>query len=312
MLACRSLAVIFLLCAVAAGQQNSTAIGNRSARSGTVPNHTPAQPGAPALSQEQMRQLIRQAADNDAENDKKLRSYTYVERQEVRKLGGKGDVKSTETKTYDVMEIYGEPVQKLIAKDDKPLSHKDQSKEDEKVQKLIDKRKNESDSDRQKRLAKEEKGREDDRQFVREVADAYNFKFVGMQTLEGRENYVMDGDPKPGYQPVDKEAKILPKTRFRIWIDKADVQMKKLDVEFIDTASFGWILARIHKGSRVIIENTRVNDEVWLQRQVAVKVDARVALLKDFNLEVDVTDRDYKKFRTDTKIVPIGQMQEPR
>jgi hypothetical protein len=49
-----------------------------------------------------------------------------------------------------------------------------------------------------------------------------------------------------------------------------------------------------------------VNNEVWLQQHVAVKVDARLALLKDFNIEVDVSDRDYQKFRTDTKIVPIG------
>ena len=264
------------------------------------------------LSQEQIRQLIRLSADKDMENDKKQRDYTYVEREEDRRLDGKGRVKSTETKTYDVMEIYGEQVQKLIAKDDKPLSEKDARKEDEKIQKLIDKRKNESEQDRQKRLAKEEKEREDDRQFVREVADAYTFTFVGIEKLDGRENYVIDGDPKPGYQPVHKEAKILPKTRFRAWIDKSDSQMKKLDVQFIDTVSFGLFLARLHKGSRVIIENTRVNDEVWLQQHIAVTADVRLALLKDFNIDVDVSDRDYKKFRSETKIVPIGQMQEPR
>jgi len=262
------------------------------------------------LSQEQIRDLIRLSADKDLENDKKLRDYTYVERQEERRLDGKGQVKSTETKTYDVMEIYGEQVQKQIAKDDKPLSAKDAQKEDEKIQKLIDKRDSESESGRKKRLEKEEKEREDERQFVREVADAYNFKFVGIQKLEGRDNYVIDGDPKPGYQPVRKEAKILPKTRFRVWIDKDDSQMKKLDVQFIDTVSFGLFLARLHKGSRVVIEQTRVNDEVWLQQHIAVKVDARIALLKDFNVDVDVTDHDYKKFRTDTKIVPMGELRE--
>jgi hypothetical protein len=269
-------------------------------------------PSSPTLSQEQIRALIRLSAEKDLENDKKQRDYTYVERQEVRKLDGKGQVKSTETKTYDVMEIYDEPVEKLVAKDGKPLSDKDARKEDEKIQKLIDKRKNESDADRKKRLEKEEKDREDERQFVREVADAYNFKFVGIEKLDGRDNYVIDGDPKPGYQPIHKEAKILPKTRFRIWIDKNDSQMKKLDAQFIDTVSFGLFVARLHKGSRVIVENVRVNNEVWLQQHVAVKVDARIALLKDFDLEVDVSDRDYKKFRTDTKIVPIGDMQEHR
>jgi hypothetical protein len=35
----------------------------------------------------------------------------------------------------------------------------------------------------------------------------------------------------------------------------------------------------------------------------------RLALLKNFNVEQDVTYRDYKKFRTDTKIVPLGEVQ---
>lgn len=259
------------------------------------------------LSQEQIRDLIRRTADNDILNDKKQRDYTYVERQEMRKLNGKGQVKSTETETSDVIDIYGEQVQKLIAKNDKPLSDKDARKEDEKIQKLIDKRKNESDSEGKKRLAKEGKDREDQRQFVREVADAYNFTFVGIERLDGRDSYVIDGEPKPGYKPIHKEANILPKMRFRVWIDKDDTQMKKIDVQIIDTISFGLFLARLHKGSRVVVENTRVNNEVWLQQHVAVKVDARLALLKDFNIEVDVSDRDYKKFRTDTKIVPIAE-----
>ena len=265
----------------------------------------------PALTQEQMRDLIRRTADNDIQNVKKQRDYTYVERQEMRKLNGKGQVKSTETETSDVIDIYGEQVQKLIAKNDKPLSDKDARKEDEKIQKLIDTRKNESESDRKKRLAKEEKAREDERQFVREVADAYNFTFAGIEKLDGRDSYVIDGEPKPGYKPVRKEADILPKMRFRVWIDKDDTQMKKLDVQVIDTISWGLFMARLHKGSRVIVEDTRVNDEVWLQQHVAVKVDARLALLKDFNIEADVTDRDYKKFRTETKIVPIADDGAP-
>jgi hypothetical protein len=259
------------------------------------------------LSRDQIRDLIRRSADNDIQNNKKQRDYTYVERQETRKLNGKGQVKSTETETYEVMDIYGEQVQKLISKDGNPLSDKDARKEDEKIQKLIDKRKNESDSDRRKRLAKEEKDREEGRQFVSEVADAYNFTFVDIEKLSGRDNYVIDADPRPGYKPVHKDAGILTKTRFRVWIDKDDVQMKKLDVQIIDTFSWGLFIARIHKGSRVIIENTRVNDEVWLQQHIGLKLDARVALVKELGMEMDISDRDYKKFRSDTKIVPIAE-----
>jgi hypothetical protein len=267
---------------------------------------TGASPDPVGLSQEQMKNIIRQSADKDLENDKKQRDYTYTERQEEQRLDGKGQVKSTETKTYDVMDIYDEQVQKLVAKDDQPLSEKDAKKEDDKIQKLIDKRKNESDSDREKRIKKEEKEHEEDRQFVREVADAYDLKFAGIETIEGRENYMIDGDPKPGYQPHSKQGDILRKTRFRVWIDKDDLQVKKLDVLTLETISWGLFVARIHKGSRILIETTRVNNEVWLQQHVALKVDVRLALMKDFNVNVDITDRDYKKFRTDTKVIPLG------
>jgi hypothetical protein len=264
----------------------------------------------PQLSQDQIRALIRQVADKDIENDKKQNDYTYIQREEEHKLDGKGEVKSSESKTREVMVLYGEQIQRLVAKDDKPLSEKDTAREEERIRKLTDKRKNETEEQRKKRTETEEKDREDARKFVGEIADAYNFRLMDVENLDGRETYVIDAEPRPDFQPQFKEAKVLPRFRFRAWIDQAESQWVKLDAECIDTVSVGWFLARIHKGSRLLIDQTRVNDEVWLPRHVAIKVDVRVALLKNFNLEADVTYRDYKKFRTDTKIVPVGELQE--
>jgi hypothetical protein len=258
------------------------------------------------LSQQQIEQLFRRVADKDLENQKRLRDYTWVERDDEHKLDGKGDVKSTEVKTYEVMSLYGEQVQKLIEKDDKPLDSSDAAKEDEKIQKIVDKRKNESEEAHRKREEKEEKEREEGRQFVREVADAYNFHLAGTEWLAGREAWVIDAEPRRGYEPHMKDAKMLPKFRFRAWIDKGEEQWAKLDIECIDTVSVGLFIARIHKGSRIVIEQTRVNEEVWLPRHVAIKVDARIALLKEYNVEQDMTFRDYKKFRATTRIVDLG------
>ncbi len=258
------------------------------------------------LSEQQMQELFRVVASKDEENEKRLRDYTYIERNEEHKLDGEGQTKSTEARTYEVMELYGEQVRRLIEKDDKPLPEKDQAKEEEKIQKILDKRKNESDEERKKREEKEEKDREDGRKFVREVADAYNFKLVGTELIGGREAWVIDGEPRPGYEPHMKEAKFLPKFHGRVWIDKDDLQLAKMEVEAIDTVSLGWILARVHKGTRVMLEQTRVNDEVWLPRHVTFKLDARVALLKGYKIDGDDTFRDYKKFRASAKIVGLG------
>jgi len=261
------------------------------------------------LSQEQIEALVRQAADKDLENQKKLRNYTYTQREEEHKLDGDGQTKSTETRTYEIMVLFEEQVRKLVAKDDKPLSENDAKKEDEKIQKIIDKRKDESENDRRKRLEKSEKEQEEGRQFVKEVADAYNFRWVGTESMLGRETYVIDAAPRPGYQPHTKNAKFLPKFRFRVWVDKAESQWMKLDIQCIDTVSVGLFLVRVHKGSNIQIELTRVNDEVWLPKHVTLKLDARVALFKGMNISEDVTYGDYKKFGTNTKITPLGEVQ---
>src|SRR6478609_12228440 len=87
-------------------------------------------PATPDLSQDQIRDLIREAAEKDMQNDKKQRDYTYIQREEEHKLDGNHQVKSSESKTYEIMVLYEEQVRKLIAKDDKPLSDNDARKED--------------------------------------------------------------------------------------------------------------------------------------------------------------------------------------
>ena len=316
----RSLALLFALlpCLPAFGQHEQpsgsttqeVSTSAASSADSSAPDLTPGADGK--LSQEQMRQLFRVVADKDLENEKRQRDYTYMGREVEKKLDGKGQTKSTEVKTYEVLEIYGEQVRRLIEKDDKPLDAKEAAKEEEKIQKVIDKRKNESDEERRKREEKDVKERADGRKFVREVADAYDFKLVGTENVGGREAWVIDGEPRPGFEPHMKESKLLSKFHGRVWIDKGDLQLAKMDIEAIDTVSVGWVLARIHKGTRVMLEQTRVNDEVWLPRHVTFKVDARVALFKGFNVDGDQEYRDYKKFRTSSKIVGMGELKDQK
>ena len=261
------------------------------------------------ISEAEIRAIIRESADRDVENMKRRRDYTYVRRDEERRLDGKGRVKSTESKSYEITILSGEIVERLIAKDDKPLSGKDAQKEDEKIQKIISRGEKESENQRRKRRVKSDKEAEEARLFVREIADAYRFRFQGTEMVEGRPAYVVDADPLPGYKPRLKDAKFLPKFRFRAWIDQAEHHWVKLDAECIDTVSWGLFLARIHKGSKIHLEQVRVNDEVWLPKRLTLNIDARIALLKNLDMELDITFRDYQKFRTDAIIRPLGEVQ---
>jgi hypothetical protein len=273
----RHLVMVLLILIAADGRAQETAppIDLKPDASGAVPP-------------EQIRELLRRAEERDLENDKRQRDYTYIERVERYTLDRQGSVKKSEAWTSEVLEIYGEPVERRTAKDDKPLPADEAKKEDEKIQKLIDKR-------------------EEDRKFVLEIADAFNFRLIGSEVIDGRDTWVFEGEPRPGYEPKQRDARMLSKFKGRVWIDKAEAQWVKLDITAIDTLSIGFVLARIHKGTHFVIELTKVNDEVWLPKRVQLHFDARVALFKSYDDDVEQTYRDYKKFRTDTKITVVEE-----
>jgi hypothetical protein len=258
--------------------------------------------GSASESTPDAREIMRRAVDKDIVDWQAAKDYTFMERVREDKLDRSGHVESSKLETSEILVLYGEPFERLVERDGKPLSAKDQSKEDEKFEKETKKRENETPEERQKRLEKYEKEREDDRAFVREILDAYDFKLVGEEVLNGRKAWVINGTPHPGFEAKRKEAKILPKIKPRFWIDQQDYTWSKLTGEVTDTISFGWVIARMHQGTRFEMQQERVNGEVWLPERVDVHLDARVALLKGYNEDVHVTYSDYRKFRTDTKI----------
>ena len=86
----------------------------------------------------------------------------------------------------------------------------------------------------------------------------------------------------------------------------------KAEAEAIDTISFGWFLARVHKGSRFSFEQLRLNDEVWLMRRFYLNASARLVLFKNEVIDQEDIFSNYKKFTTGTKILPGVREVEPK
>ena len=66
-------------------------------------------------------------------------------------------------------------------------------------------------------------------------------------------------------------------------------------------------MARVSKGTRVSVELTRVNNEVWLPKRILVAGSARVLLIKGYTGELDLTYSGFKKFSVDSRVVSVAQ-----
>ena len=277
--------------------------------SATLRAQESAPPMVPAARQElpptdDPKEIVRRGLDVDQRDFQLARNYTYEEREELKVLDKKGAPKKHEINTYDVTVLYDEPYSRRIRKDDKPLPDKEEKKEAEKLDRFVAERKNESGREHEKRLAKQEKQRQEARAFVRDIINAYDFRIVGEQQVDGHEAYVVEADPRKDFHPTQPHADVLPKLRGKIWIDKKDYGWVKVEAETLDTISWGLFVLRIHKGTQMTFEQTRVNDEIWLPLHISVNASARFALFLNGTFDFESRFSNYKKFTSEVRLLP--------
>ena len=246
-------------------------------------------------------EIIRRATDRDFTNFESRKDYTYLERTEFRAYN-KGKLSKTDVETHEILVLDGRPYEKLVAKNDKPLSAKDGAKEDRKLDSELEKRKRQSAAEKKKL----EKERLEEQKYLHEFIEAFDFKVVGEEAVSGKPSWILSVTPKAGYKPKDSQAKMFTKLKGKVWIDKAEYHWVKAEGEAIDTLSFGLFLFRVAPGAKLSFEQTRVNEEVWLPSRITVRAEARLALVKRMQAEIDIAYKDYKKFSADSKIVADG------
>jgi hypothetical protein len=257
---------------------------------------------APAtLAEDDALEIIKKAFEAADANRELAELYVFRERVETRMLSKKGNVKKQESKTWDVTLLDGSVYKRLVAIDDEPLSEKKDAKEQRKLEKEVEKLRNELPAQREKRLAKVEEERSEGAEFLEEITRAFDFRIVGEEQLAGVDTWVIDAEPRPGYEPTSKQARVLSKVRCKFWIAKDDYGWVKADIDTFEP--FSWSVIKIKPGAKISFTQQRVNDEVWLMDTWEVAARARAVLVIGFNGEFEGSYSDFRKFTTSTDVV---------
>jgi hypothetical protein len=255
------------------------------------------------------REIVYRALEQNDQNSQIARNYTFVERTETRNLDSKASGRS---RTYEVMMVGGTPYRRLIARDDKPLSPAEDRTEQQKLTDSSAKRSSETDAERAKRIAEWEKKRREFRDPLSEIPRAFNLRVVGEETVNGVGTWVIEALPRPGYNSGKGFARFFPKVKGRFWISKRDYAWVKVDAEVLDTISYGFILARLQKGSRLYFEQTRVQGDVWMPKLFEASAALRLALFKSMHTGYQITYKDYRKFEVESHLVEYQELTDPR
>ena len=263
------------------------------------------------LAAQDAREIVQRAIQVYEGNEEAARNYTYMERQDTKELDGSGRVKDETIETREFMLVDGSPYRRLVARNDKPLTPAEQKKEEERLRKNHEERLKETPEQRQVRIAEAQKRRDErQREPLKELLQAFDFRVAGQEMVDGREAWVVDATPHPGFKCSTTIARAMfPKAHCRFWIVKDGYHPAKLEIDTLDTVSLGLFLVRLAKGSRIAIDLTEVNREVWLPKKVTVTAGARVLLVKGMHVDMRMDFSEYKKFQAESRILSTGEVK---
>ena len=258
---------------------------------------------AGGLAAEDATDIVRKSVELDQANWLRMKDYTWIARSTERHFDSAGKVKSTEGSAWETVMLDGEPYRRMLEHNGQPLPPVEQKKQQEKLDKSTARLARETPEEKQRRLADYESRRRKEREFLRDVPEAYDLRIEGEAHVDGRDAWVIAGTPKAGYRARGGDAKALLKIRGKIWVDKSNYQWIRLEAETTETIAFGLFLARLNPGAKLVFEQTRVADELWLPKRLFMQGAGRVGLIKKIAMDQEITWSDYRRFQVDSKIV---------
>lgn len=196
------------------------------------------------------------------------------------------------TKTYRVIMMDGSPYEELIARDGQALPPDEVTEQNDLLQAECAKRANQSADERARRVAKYQRNQQRMFDLLREMVNAFDFTLTGESQVENHRVYELRATPRQGYQPPNREAKMLTGMQGTLWIDEASYRWARVEAEVTRPVWFGWFLAKVYPGTRFLLDQAPVAGDVWMPTHFRVNVKS-IVLLFHKDITHDETFRDY-------------------
>ncbi len=212
--------------------------------------------------------------------------YTYTQRDEDRRLNSLGQVQSENIDVTRMILVNGARFEQLMEHNGQHPTVKERKKSDQDLERL----KHETLDEQAARLGKDQ----ENRSFFQDLLKAFDFRLLGEQVVGGRLAYVLRATPHAGYHAHGKYGKMFSKVEGKLWIDKQDFGWVKVDGQVTQSFSMGLFVARVERGSHILLEQTCVGDAVWVPKRIEMQAMARILFLKSLGVERIFTYSDYR------------------
>ncbi|SPE39805.1 hypothetical protein SBA3_3420003 [Candidatus Sulfopaludibacter sp. SbA3] len=283
-----------------AGPPPSTPAPRPSTETKVTAPPTPAGPDA--------REIVERSLKFESLDMTPAKDYVYTDDSVESFFDADGKVKSTVRETKEVMTLYDQTYERLLKKDGKPLSPDKERAEQARFDKAVEKRSHETPDAKARREEAERKNAAQELACSNEFLKWSTFRLEGTGDINGRPVWIIEVNSRPGASSTCEGAKILAKLHFRLWIDQAEYRWAQVQGENIAAITWGKILLRLPVGAlHFTFQQMRLREGVWMASKDDARVDPRLMIFAKLHLQVTDTFSNYRKFQSDSRIVPLGE-----
>jgi hypothetical protein len=241
---------------------------------------------AAANAQPDARQLVRQSIQNGEAAWRHSFDYACTKRDIVKQLDTSGREKQVDDDLYQTVPLgYSASFDVHVEHDNEPVAPGERAKEEQKLASL----RAESPAQKQHMFAR----LKNERSYMAEVPDAFDFRITGTANFPTGPAWVIEATPHPGYEAKSRYAHMFPYMRGTLWIDKQDVQWVKADAVATSPVTFGFFIARLAKGSHIVLQQMKLPDGAWVAKSIEARASARTFLLFHHRFQEDITYSGY-------------------
>jgi hypothetical protein len=251
--------------------------------------------------------LMREVSRNQDVLEERTAEYAFTQKETTREINDRGEIKKETVRVYEVFPIANrDPVNKLISEDGVPLSAERVAKEDKRVQDELVKAEKEGRENKEKRerqkaeLAKKRAAgkADDDDPGISQFLRACEFVSPRRERFRDRDAIVFDFRPRADFHPANRAESLISKLVGVIWIDPIDRQVMRMEARLAEGFKVGGgVLVSLQPGAAMVMEQTRMEDGVWLPRLAHFNLSIRVLLFGGGQINKTYEWSDYKHFK---------------
>ena len=274
---------------------------------------TAQQPTTPAPTTQPLppiQQLLLDAERNQKAAEAANKDYTYHVHLDPQEVDHTGNVKKTITIDSESLTIDGVRVDRIVARDNKPLTSDEAQKESDHIDKEVAKAKER----REKRASqgKDSDSRGDEILTVSRILELGTFSNPRRVDLNGRHTIVLDYAGDPNAKTHNESEKVFRDLVGTAWIDEQDLILVRGQGHFPhDFKIGGGLVLNIHQGFSFDFNATHITDNIWLPATIDAQGSARILLFDGINGHFHLATSDYRKFHTNSTIIPTDRLIGP-